>query len=75
MIGRELQGDDMRNLFFGDYLISKDAEKLERLYNEIMDIEELKNVSVSYCHLFAGFFWGYTNRYFPQHEGPFPREY
>ncbi|XP_063786085.1 dynein axonemal heavy chain 3-like [Pseudophryne corroboree] len=42
VIGRELRDDDMRNLFFGDYAIPKNLQKSEKLYNEIMDIDELK---------------------------------
>ncbi|XP_075130611.1 dynein axonemal heavy chain 3-like [Leptodactylus fuscus] len=52
VIGREIQDDDMRNLFFGDYIIPKNAEKSEKFYNEIMDIEELKNFMQHFLHQF-----------------------
>ncbi|KAM4037486.1 dynein axonemal heavy chain 3-like [Anomaloglossus baeobatrachus] len=50
VIGREIQDHDMRNLFFGDYMISKNAEKSERFYNEIVDIEMLKNCMENFLH-------------------------
>ncbi|KAG9490480.1 hypothetical protein GDO78_006034 [Eleutherodactylus coqui] len=50
VIGREVQDDDMHNLFFGDYVVSKNAEKSERFYNEIMDLEELKNCMQNFLH-------------------------
>ncbi|XP_073413059.1 dynein axonemal heavy chain 3-like [Dendrobates tinctorius] len=50
VIGREIQDLDMRNLFFGDYIISKNDEKSERVYNEIMDIERLKTCMEDFLH-------------------------
>ncbi|KAG8578265.1 hypothetical protein GDO81_010436 [Engystomops pustulosus] len=50
VVGREIKDDDMRNLFFGDYIISTSAEKSERFYNEIMDIEDLKNCMQYFLH-------------------------
>lgn len=45
VIGREVQDEDMRNLFFGDYVFQKTSVKSEKHYNEIVDIDELKIVS------------------------------
>ncbi|XP_068129764.1 dynein axonemal heavy chain 3-like [Hyperolius riggenbachi] len=42
VIGREVQDEDMRNLFFGDYLFQKNSEKSEKLYNEIVNMDDLK---------------------------------
>lgn len=46
VIGREVQDEDMRNLFFGDYVFQKTSVKPEKHYNEIVDIDELKIVSI-----------------------------
>ncbi|KAM8971996.1 dynein axonemal heavy chain 3-like [Pelodytes ibericus] len=48
VIGRELQDDDMRSLFFGDYLTIKNEEKSEKIYNEIMDMDVLK-ICMQHC--------------------------
>ncbi|XP_073507678.1 dynein axonemal heavy chain 3-like [Phyllobates terribilis] len=50
VIGREIQDHDMRNLFFGDYIISKNDEKSERVYNEIVDMERLKKCMQNFLH-------------------------
>ncbi|XP_043943753.1 dynein axonemal heavy chain 3-like [Protopterus annectens] len=42
VIGREVQEDDMRNLFFGDYMTVKTNEKAYKAYNEISDMNALK---------------------------------
>ncbi|KAM4746905.1 dynein axonemal heavy chain 3-like [Rhinophrynus dorsalis] len=48
VIGRDIQDDDMRCLFFGGYQVTKNAEKSEKHYNEIMDMEGLKNCMQNY---------------------------
>ncbi|XP_053321162.1 dynein axonemal heavy chain 3-like [Spea bombifrons] len=43
VIGREIQDDDMRSLIFGDYITANNSEKSEKIYNEITDMDKLKN--------------------------------
>ncbi|XP_073479664.1 dynein axonemal heavy chain 3-like [Aquarana catesbeiana] len=50
VIGREVQDEDMRNLFFGDYVFQKTSVKSEKHYNEIVDIDELKICMQRYLH-------------------------
>ncbi|XP_072257291.1 dynein axonemal heavy chain 3-like [Pyxicephalus adspersus] len=50
VIGREVQDEDMRNLFFGDYVLHKTSEKPEKHYDEIVKIEELKICMQQYLH-------------------------
>ncbi|KAE8615220.1 hypothetical protein XENTR_v10008446 [Xenopus tropicalis] len=52
VIGREIRDDDMRSLFFGDYLVPENAEKTGKCYNEIMDMEELKICMENYLQKF-----------------------
>ncbi|XP_032895202.1 dynein heavy chain 3, axonemal-like [Amblyraja radiata] len=51
-IGRDLNNDDMRLLFFGDYMPPKSNEKRKKAYNEITDWSELKNTIERYLDEF-----------------------
>ncbi|XP_078276213.1 dynein axonemal heavy chain 3-like [Rhinoraja longicauda] len=51
-IGRDLNDDDMRLLFFGDYMLPKSNEKRKKAYNEITDWSELKNTIERYLDEF-----------------------
>ncbi|XP_051776026.1 dynein axonemal heavy chain 3-like isoform X1 [Erpetoichthys calabaricus] len=42
VIGREVQPQDLRGLFFGDYLTPRSENKTRRFYNEILDTAQLK---------------------------------
>ncbi|KAG2469298.1 DYH7 protein, partial [Polypterus senegalus] len=42
VIGREVQPQDLRCLFFGDYLTPRSENKTRRFYNEILDTAQLK---------------------------------
>eukprot|EP00062_Callorhinchus_milii_P022724 gi/632980863/ref/XP_007907272.1/ PREDICTED: dynein heavy chain 3, axonemal-like [Callorhinchus milii] len=48
VIGRDLDDDDMRNLFFGDYMSPKSGGKTKKRYNEILDMSELKHTIECY---------------------------
>ncbi|XP_018409373.1 PREDICTED: dynein heavy chain 3, axonemal-like [Nanorana parkeri] len=50
VIGRKVQDEDMRNLFFGDYVFHKSSVKPEKHYDEIAAIEELKICMQRYLH-------------------------
>uniref|UniRef100_H3ANA7 AAA+ ATPase domain-containing protein n=1 Tax=Latimeria chalumnae TaxID=7897 RepID=H3ANA7_LATCH len=50
--GREIQDNDVRSLFFGDYLSPKTNQKSGKLYNEITDMNELKNTIQKYLDEF-----------------------
>ncbi|XP_067861511.1 dynein axonemal heavy chain 3-like [Heptranchias perlo] len=52
VIGRDLNDDDIRTLFFGDYMSPKTNEKRKKMYNEIMDMSELKNTIERYLDEF-----------------------
>ncbi|KAM4676017.1 dynein axonemal heavy chain 3-like [Discoglossus pictus] len=52
VVGREIQDDDMHSLFFGDYIVTKKAEKSERFYDEITDLDELENCMQHYLEQF-----------------------
>ncbi|XP_053575219.1 dynein axonemal heavy chain 3-like [Bombina bombina] len=48
VIGREIQDDDIRSLFFGDYLLGRKEDKSEKFYDEIMNMDDLKNCMQHY---------------------------
>ncbi|XP_038666815.1 dynein heavy chain 3, axonemal-like [Scyliorhinus canicula] len=52
VIGRDLSDDDIRTLFFGDYMSPKTNQKGKKVYNEITDMNELKNTIEHYLHEF-----------------------
>ncbi|XP_067915582.1 dynein axonemal heavy chain 3-like [Heterodontus francisci] len=52
VIGRDLSDDDIRTLFFGDYMSPKTNEKRKKAYNEITDMNELKNTIEHYLDEF-----------------------
>ncbi|XP_078409866.1 dynein axonemal heavy chain 3-like [Cetorhinus maximus] len=52
VIGRDLGDDDMRTLFFGDYMSPKTNENRKKAYNEITDMNELKNTIEHYLDEF-----------------------
>lgn len=47
VIGRDVQEEDMRGLFFGDYLSPRNTEGAPRHYDEIQDSSQLKQVRCS----------------------------
>ncbi|XP_043569115.1 dynein axonemal heavy chain 3-like [Chiloscyllium plagiosum] len=52
IIGRDLNDDDIRTLFFGDYMSLKSNQKRKKAYNEITDMNELKNTIERYLDEF-----------------------
>ncbi|XP_041110137.1 dynein heavy chain 3, axonemal-like isoform X2 [Polyodon spathula] len=52
VIGRDVQEEDMRGLFFGDYLSPRNTEGAPRHYDEIQDSSQLKQTMERYLEEF-----------------------